>query len=952
MSCATARPTAARLSAALAVAIALVAIATGVAASSAQAAVPWWRLEATPAPTILQPGHEGQIVLSAIDVGDEEINGTTQPITITDTLPKGVKVIPWNGATPCTELKSKLLEEGITLEACMKTAYGGKEFRCITTPGTATTGDTITCTFKEKLTTFEVLQVFIPVEVEATPGKLTDAMSVSGGERSVVGGPAPESSISPAIEVAEAPTTFGISRFELAAESEGGGTETQAGAHPFQLNTLLDFNQTLETNAGTGQRTPSAPALVKDLQVKLPPGLVGDTNPDAIPQCSGGDFSTIVGNGNVNRCPDKTAVGVAVVSINEPFAIGYTHRVVPVFNLIPAPGEPARFGFEVLKLTVVLDTAVRTGEDYSVVASVKNATQVAQVLGSQVIIWGEPGNQSHDNARGWNCLINGRNAGTEEPAHTGCTPEERGEERLKKSFLALPTSCNAAWQSSVLTDSWLEPGEQEADGSAIKLDPRWKHESWESAHLTGCDKPLPFEPTISVEPETHAANTPSGLTVDVHLPQAQTEELGGVAVSAIKETTVALPEGVLLSPSAANGLEACSTGLVGFTGLSEFEPSTPTLTFTRHIPEPNELNPGVNFCPNGSKVGVVHIKTPDLPNEIEGGVYLAQQNANPFGSLFAMYIIAQDPVSKVLVKLAGEISLNTSTGRVTTTFKNTPQLPFEDLKLELFGGPRASITTPSTCGTYTTDATFVPWAAPASAKSVSSTFNITSGAEGSGCANPLPLAPGFKAGSTSPVAGGFTGFELTLSHRDQDQAPTSLSMRLPPGLAALLSSVTLCSEPQASQGTCGPDSLIGHASATAGLGSQPFTETGGTVYITGPYGGAPFGLTVVIPTVAGPFNFGNVVTRSALIVDPNTAAVTINSALPTMVNTTSTTPACRSSSSRSSDRRSGRSFQFNPTNCNPMSVTGDADRRSGRERGRRPRRSRSPTAPACRSRRS
>jgi hypothetical protein len=881
-------------------------------ASSAQAAAPWWRLEAVPAPTTLQPGQEGQIVLSAVDVGDEEINATGSPITITDTLPVGLKVTTWTGAGPCGVIAAT--------EACLKTSYGSKETACTTTPGSGSTGETVTCTFKETLPTFEILQVFIPITVEAEPGQLTDVMSVSGGERSLAGGAAPGASISEALKVANAPTNFGISRFELTAENEGGTTDTQAGSHPFQLNTLLDFNQTLTTNAGTGQRTPSAPALLKDLQTKLPPGLVGDTNSDAIPQCSGADFTTIVGNGNVNRCPANTAVGVAVVSINEPALIGYTHRVVPVFNLTPAPGEPARFGFEVLKLLVTLDTSVITGGDYSVVASVKNTSQLAQVLGSQVILWGEPGSESHDNSRGWNCLINGRNAGAEEPAHTGCAPSSR----LTKSFLALPTSCSEPWHSSVVADSWSEPGPLEADGSAAagpEADPegRWKSSEYNASHLEGCDG-LPFEPSISVEPEKHSANTPSGLTVNVHLPQAATLELGGLAVSAVKATTVTLPEGVLLSPSAANGLEACSTGLVGFTGHDPADPAT--LLFTRHIPEPSELAPGVNFCPNGSKVGVVHIKTPDLPNEIEGGVYLAQQNANPFGSLFAMYIVAQDPVSKVLVKLAGEISVNTATGRVTTTFKNTPQLPFEDLKLELFGGPGASITTPPTCGSYTTEASFVPWSTPSAPKSASSTFEITSGAEGSGCANPLPLTPSFKAGATNTNAAGFTGFELTLSKPDSNQAPTSLSMRLPPGLAALLSTVTLCPEPQASNGTCGDDSLIGHATATAGLGTQPFTESGGKVFITGPYGGAPFGLSVVFPTKAGPFDFGNVVTRSSLSVDPNTAAVTINSALPTMVNTTTTSTGVPVQLKQIHVTVDRPGFQFNPTNCAPKTIDG------------------------------
>ena len=167
-----------------------------------------------------------------------------------------------------------------------------------------------------------------------------------------------------------------------------------------------------------------------------------------------------------------------------------------------------------------------------------------------------------------------------------------------------------------------------------------------------------------------------------------------------------------------------------------------------------------------------------------------------------MYIVAQDPVTKTLVKIAGEVLPNATTGQITTVFRNTPQLPFEDLRLELFGGPRASLSTPPTCGSYTTTSSFVPWSGTP-AQTPSSSFDITSGAEGTGCAKPLPLAPSLNAGMTNTQAGAFSNFELTLGHPDADQAPTNLSMHLPGGIAAILKSVALCPEPQASQGTCG-----------------------------------------------------------------------------------------------------------------------------------------------------
>ncbi|HZL05276.1 MAG TPA: hypothetical protein VFE45_07630, partial [Coriobacteriia bacterium] len=381
----------------------------------------------------------------------------------------------------------------------------------------------------------------------------------------------------------------------------------------------------------------------------------------------------------------------------------------------------------------------------------------------------------------------------------------------------------------------------------------------------------------------------------------------------MKDTTVALPAGVQLSPSAADGLQACSNAQIGFMGVN---PQSGT----------DEFTPSVPSCPEASKIATVKIKSPLLPNALEGEVYLAApQNfsgpllENPFGSLVAMYLVARDPVSGVLVKLPGKVTPDPVTGQLVSTFEDTPQLPFEDLELHFFGSARAPLSTPALCGTYTTQASIEPWSGNQAA-TPSSSFQITSGPNGGPCADPQPFSPGFNAETTNIQAGAFTPFQLTMTRPDADQTLSRIEMQMPPGLLGTLSNVKLCPEPQASQGTCGPESLIGETVVSVGLGNDPFTVTGGKVYITGSYKGAPYGLSIVNPAAAGPFVLDEgrpVVVRASIYVDPHTAALRIVSdPLPTILDGI---PLQIQHVNVSIDREK---FTFNPTNCGKLAITG------------------------------
>jgi hypothetical protein len=854
-----------------------------------------WRLASSSAPTYLQPGGEGVLVASASNLGESELTpSATDPLRIVDRLPVGLRV-PVGGA-----IQAGIGVPGSIGEQRLETCTVEEPERQLVSCQTASAA--------QPLAAYRELKVVIPVQVapDATSTE-QNTVSVSGGEAGSGAPVAPPPALEQPLVIKDEPTPFAIEKYELSPENEDGMADVVAGSHPFQLTTTLAFNQTLareQEDQHEGQLEPSAPALARNLSLQLPPGLLG--NPQAVPQCPDIDFSTI-GNNDVNVCPANTAIGVAQVTLNLPIDVnGVFTETVPVFNLVPAPGEPARFGLEDDQIPVILDTSVRTGGDYGVDVTVHNITQAAQLLASTVTLWGEPDSPSHDSSRGWACIRD-----TTVNGETCTPPAQPPTQPTNAPFLTLPTSCLGGLATQAQAQAWT--GAQAEASYTLQNDL-----AEPLTALQGCGE-VPFNPTISLQPVQEyegqpaaapvtSANTPAGLTVNVQLP-AEEQDL---SESAVRSTTVTLPEGVQLSPSAANGLEACSESEIGYEGPGSSE--DPFLPNSSAVSEPLRFSPAPASCPEASKVGLVRIKSPDLSHELQGGVYVAEQTNNPFASLFALYLLAEDPALGIRVKLAGEVVLNEQTGQITSTFTNTPQVPFEALHLQFFEGARASLSTPPLCGSYSALASFTPWSTTSPLMREGG-FQITAGAEGQPCANPLPFTPSLKAGSTNPQAGAFTSFNLTLADPDADQRLAALSVHLPAGIAAILASLTPCPEPQAAQAECGAESLIGHSLASAGYGPEPY-ELPGQAYLTGPYEGAPFGLEVITPAVAGPFNLGTVTVRSRIEVDPHTAAVTITSdPIPQFVKGV---PAQIKQLQVIVDR-SG--FEFNPTNCNPLTIT-------------------------------
>ncbi len=681
------------------------------------------------------------------------------------------------------------------------------------------------------------------------------------------------------------PPVFGVDAFDVLAADAAGNPFTQAGGHPDSLSTSIDMNTKTSPDPRFGELTPVK--TVKDIVVDLPPGLVG--NPSAAAKCTSADLANASLIQSLPLCSPASQVGTTFVRFNN-FGQRNVFGPIPVFNLVAPPGVPARLGFSVLGTPVTLDARVRSGGDYGVSVDAGNIPAALALAGTTLTLWGTPADASHDRERA--C------PGERSPWEGGpsCAAGVASQ-----AFLRNPTACTQPGEGlpwSMHVDSWSNPGAFDAGGEPQSGDASWRSASFTSHNTpaypappgewgspqgpTGCAGE-PFTPSFTVQPMSHAAESPSGLDVRLTVTQEALTVPGAVSQADLRKLVVTLPESITINPSVATGLGACTPAQIGLHSA------------------------GPAACPDASKIGTAEVQSPVLDTPLEGGVYLASQGDNPFGSLAALYLVAEG--SGVVVKLAGKVELDPVTGRVTTTFDNLPQQPVASVKLSLFNSARAALTTSAACGSSSTESTLEGWNGHTA--TVASPYDVE-------CASGLGgFNPGFRAGTVNPQAGAFSPFTVMLSRNDGEQQFGGLTVKTPPGLLGILKGVAQCPEPQASQGSCGEDSLVGHVRASVGTGPEPFETQEGKAYLTGPYKGGPFGLSVAIPAKAGPFDLGTVVVRSRIDVDPHTTRVTITSdpfpqilqGIPLRIRTVNVTV----------DRPG---FIFNPTNCEPLSVDG------------------------------
>ena len=692
--------------------------------------------------------------------------------------------------------------------------------------------------------------------------------------------------------------TFGLSAFEFSANEPPpagsapgtlGPADLRAGSHPWSLTTSLKFNL---KEVGPEEFHPDQD--LKDVHVLLPPGLIGD--PNVVPKCTSREFHTPSHKLSLGlsgaSCPANTQVGVVKIDLG----VGPSRPPVPyefgIYSLVPRPGVPAEFGFNPVGLAVLLTPSVRTGGDYGLTVSSMNTSQNSRIYGVTTTFWGVPADPSHDEFRD-ECLFGGLGLST------GLCPS--GEPR--KPFLTLPTTCSSEGLSATAQlDSWQEPGAVDGSGLPVLSDPRWKTAHVQGPVLSGCEHPAfnSSNPAISIAPDTLSGDTPAGLTAEVTMDQEGLSAPDAIAPAALQNTKVTLPEGLSINPGQAAGLQACQA------------------------PESAIGTEGVPSCPPASKVGTVQITTPLLSDKLEGNVYVLQSDPPHLKLLVAA---SGDGVN---LKLVGNVELDQATGRLVTTFNGTPPLPFTDFKLSFSGGAQAALVTPARCGVYQSLVDFTPWTSPFEPDALEATsFPVQSGPGGSPCSSPLPFSPALTAGATTDQAGGFTNFSLLLTRPDGQQRVSSLRFTTPKGLLGMISKVPLCGEADANAGTCPASSQIGHTVVQAGPGPYPLVvpqpgQPPAPIYLTGGYKGAPYGLSIVVPLVVGPFTLQTQIVRSRIDVDPHTAQITVTTdPIPSIIDGI---PSDVRTINAVVDRPG---FMFNPTSCAPMSFAGTATSTEG-----------------------
>jgi hypothetical protein len=670
-----------------------------------------------------------------------------------------------------------------------------------------------------------------------------------------------------ALLIAIAATFLLISPAARATQPIGGfevtTSTTQAGGHP-DLSALVELE------------SPGEPEAAKELIVEAPEGVFG--NPRAIDQCTSAQLS-------VNECPVSSQAGLVTVRAKYLGNPNYILGTAPIFAMEPREGEEtALFSFVVptVDIPVYMPVEVRTATDYGLRFRVSGITQEIPVSFVHFTLWGFPAESGHDEER-FGLGKSGSPPGC--PGQSSTADCELVPRRAGINVHPLtdnPTVCTG------------EPLPVMLEVRTYQDPEHLSHAESDYPATTGCENEE-FDPVFQAALTSQEADSASGLDLQFKAPQF----LGYAnAPSSIRSASLVLPKGISINPDAADGQTYCPDALANF-----------------GTEKPAE-------CPDNAKIGTYNVRTPALEKPLVGALYFGEPKP---GNQYRVIMVADG--SGIHSKLVAKIFPDLETGQLSMVLPDLPQVPFEEFNLHAFASQRGLVASPTNCTIYTADALFVPWNSDLPPQHSAPNFSITSGPGGSPCPGQVrEFHPRLKAGTSNPDAGASSDFTLKLDRDDGDQYLGDLNFRLAPGFTGSLRGIPYCSEAAIAQAaqklgrveqaspSCPIPSQVGTTNVAAGPGSHPFNAVG-KMYLAGPFKGAPLSVVAITPALAGPYDYGTVVVRVALHIDPQTAQVfAASDTVPSIIGGV---PIRMRSIQVNIDRPN---FAINPTNCSPLTV--------------------------------
>ncbi|MBJ7470456.1 MAG: hypothetical protein JHD16_04110 [Solirubrobacteraceae bacterium] len=628
---------------------------------------------------------------------------------------------------------------------------------------------------------------------------------------------------------------------------------------------LPDLDATRVLDGGDGDD-------LQDAVIDMPVGFLGD--PDGAGQCSDEDFGA--GNYAEPACAADTQVGTAYVRLStllggvlkQHLALGGSPNGAGgfdggvVYNLEHGPNELARLGVNITPVNGLAPTKFTVRLTFApdgsgrIRAIAKDAPR--HVYSNDDVLDGEllpdaikqPLYVEAIGIRAWG-------AKADHPT-------------LAKDFAEWGTDCTSPQQADVNLTTY---GGTRSTATSPALT------------LTGCEA-LPFDPSVAVETAERRPGVPTATTVRVGLEQTAS----GLKSALLKDATVTLPTGLEIGAQAGSkegGLTLCTA--------AEFAVDQP-------------LTPA--GCEAGTRAGEVTITTPLQTEPFVGQVFLGEQPQ--VGKLPALYLEAAPQGATAAdaprIKIAGSVTVDDA-GRLTTTFKDAPQLRFSELKLDFPGGPAALFRTPRQCGTTTGAAAFVSRASSTPVQR-ESTLTIDQDCD-------LPgFAPDLGMTVETPVAGASSPTTVAITRADRTPWLDGIRVSLPAGFLADLKAATECPGAETSLAICPESSRIASVRTVAGVGPAPIVLDG-AMYLTTPQPGAVAGAAIVVRAKIGELDLGTVNVPARIDLRPTDAGLVLSTNAPIRFQ------GLALELRQIAVRLDRPGFPLNPTACGPLAAAGE-----------------------------